>query len=276
MGEWCFQERPTLERVRNWCIGCLVLDCIFVLIYALTALASSVATPKTRCYEEHGYGWHTVVAFAFTASAMVAMSGATTHATAACAARITDRQLSMINKFAHVLVVWTFIHSLFEAIAYSNEPAECVGIGKDGKKAEKPQDGAVTRIDIEQVAYSFLWLAWVTGCVAVSMMSKRALVDLESEDSQPTQAQMVGMPVQFPPGGPSGSSVYHGASSAAFGSAVGLPPGSSSFPEPTKPWAQQGLGSSAHTNPTVVTGGVIVTQGRPVTDPSLDEHAPGR
>ena len=43
---------------------------------------------------------------------------------------------------------------------------------------------------------TLLWLVWVVACVAAAMSSKRALQVLEEQRTAPSEAQMVGVPVE--------------------------------------------------------------------------------
>jgi len=219
----CFQSRPPLERLRVLCVTCLVLDCLFVFIYGMMALSFSGHTAKTECYMRHGYIWHEVVAGTLMISALIAVGGAVTHSVVACNTPNTEPQFASVSRFAHSLVCWTFLQAVLEAIAYRQEPEECLAIGQatmGGSGAATgsehmggehmgdglhPEEHAVV---VYQVASTMLWLVWVTGCVAAGVLARRCVMLLPeacmpagSELSSGGTPQTVGMPVsQLPLG----------------------------------------------------------------------------
>mmetsp|Transcript_34012 Transcript_34012/g.87948 ORF Transcript_34012/g.87948 Transcript_34012/m.87948 type:complete len:349 (-) Transcript_34012:87-1133(-) len=217
-GDCCFQGRPPLERLRNLCVGCLVLDSLFVLLYGLSALGSARSKDKYACYEEHGYFWYNVVNLAFAVSSVVAVGGATVHGIISCAASIQVQQLANVSRFAHVLVCWTFIQALLEAVAYRQEPLECADTAEtQGTSSEQGPTGEDGGQLVWQVAYTILWLSWVTGAVASAVLARRCAVLLPELNAaaasiaaaqigwptaQAQQAgatpQTLGVPVHFP------------------------------------------------------------------------------
>mmetsp|Transcript_126579 Transcript_126579/g.405172 ORF Transcript_126579/g.405172 Transcript_126579/m.405172 type:complete len:342 (+) Transcript_126579:67-1092(+) len=267
-GDCCFQGRPPLEKLRNLCIGCLVLDSLFVLLYGLSALGSAQSKDKYACYEEHGYFWYNVVNLAFAVSSVVAVGGATVHGIISCAASIQVQQLANVSRFAHVLVCWTFIQALLEAVAYRQEPLECADTAEaQGTSPEKGPNGEDGGQLVWQVAYTILWLSWVTGAVASAVLARRCaplLPELNAaaasiaadhigwSTAQAQQAgatpQTLGVPVHFPmatmgapqlegasgamPGGPCGPA--HGAIAPGAIAAGAIAPGAAAVGEPSQ------------------------------------------
>lgn len=264
--EGWFQGRPPLERLRVISITCLVLDSLFVFIYGMMALSESSPSEKTQCYEEYRYIWHDIIAGTLMLSAFVAVGGAVTHGTVACAAHNTEQQLVGISRFSHSLVFWTFVQAVLEAIAYGQEPPQCAALGHPthaGAQPQPQQHGQAGEVDamhpaertlvVYQVVSTMLWLCWVTGCVAAGVLSRRCIAYLpeagerspDAESGLSCTPQTVGMPVSQLP---CGMIAIDGAAQASSAE-----PESSSFGAPT--FAGQ---------PVVGAGGGMVAQGRPV------------
>lgn len=297
-GDFCFQGRPPLERLKNLSVTCLVLDSIFVLLYGLAALSSSGSTLKTACYEAHGYTWHNVVTLTLTVSAFVAASGAVVHASVSCGASINEKLLDNISRFAHGLVVWTFVAAILEAIAYRQEPLECTD-SWDTSSQQQDTGGTASAEDgsniIWQVAYTLLWLGWVISAVASSVLARRVsallpeLVAASSSGTTPAAPsfpgqqgvsmtpQTVGMPVQFPPGMAGVQGV------PAFGSTMGGPvgpcgPAGAVAGAPCGPAAAGGAaaqGNATWQGGMVAAGGAVVAQGMPVAGSTPDPEKGG-
>lgn len=259
----CFQDRPPLEQFRVLCVACLVLDSLFVLIYGLTTLSGTDASPKTLCYEAHGYTWHTIITGSFMISALAAVAGAVTHSRVVCGGPSTKQMLNSVLRFAHALVCWTLFQAILEAIAYREEPAECTtkpssgaygqrsdaqSAGSDGAESAEAGAAAEDRTQaIWEVTCTMLWLAWVTGAVAVGVLARRCLtlLPLEGElsassaareedeaNGQGSTPQTMGIPIgQLP----TGASAITGAAGGAEGEhnpmegvAMGMPVGGAS------------------------------------------------
>lgn len=301
VGNCCSQGRPPLERLRNLCIACLVLDSLFVLIYGLTALSTTSVAHKRDCYEAHNYTWHKMITFTFAVSAVVAAGGALVHAGMACESQTTERQLTNISRYAHGLVCWMFAASVLEAIAYRKEPFECsdaytsydTGEAEDHTYASGDTTTSQESHFVWQVAYPLLWVSWVTGSVASAVMARR-LVPLLSElcavaatsSSQHAMPQTVGMPVQALPAGIPGASPA--ALAAGFGSHPGGPWGPSGAPQgvtvtgaPCGPASTPGADATgqpgawpAQGGVVVASGGGVVAQGMPVAGSASDPEKP--
>lgn len=296
MGDCCFQARSALERLRNLCVACLVLDSLFMLIYGLTALSSTRNSQKTECYGAHGYIWHNVITFTFSVSALAAAGGAWVHATLVCSSSNTAQQLLNVSRFAHTLVCWTFVAAILEAVAYRQEPMECADgyytssddskddSGGLGAQAGAGQDDSSM---IWQVAYTLLWLAWVTGAVAAAVFARRlapllpelaaaaSATAAHSMSNQGAMPQTVGMPVQNFPGGMimvgSPGNMPYGGSPGACGP-QGTIAGAPCSPAEGAPGAPAGA-------PPLWQGGVayggIVAQGMPVAGSMPDPEKAG-
>mmetsp|Transcript_20780 Transcript_20780/g.44367 ORF Transcript_20780/g.44367 Transcript_20780/m.44367 type:complete len:304 (+) Transcript_20780:60-971(+) len=281
-GDSCWQGRSPLDRLRNLSITCLVLDAIFALLYGVSALKDSTSEEKLQCYKDYGYYWHNVVELAFAVSSVAAVCGIAIHASISCAASFQDRQLVNANYFGHGLVCWTFLQALAEAIAYRQEPQDCIdryGSQSSTSSADSTDESGTNLV--WQVAYTMLWLSWVTGAVATAVLSRRMLPILHhlqatstpgtpgwspSTDSNEagTMPQTVGMPVQFPTNGSmqlAGDTSSQGACGPAAGAAT---QGAALPASPSAGW--QG-GDSAM----VVAGGGLVAQGRPVAGSSYPD-----
>merc|ERR1740123_1647023 len=193
MAGCCFQGRPLLERPRNLCVTCLVLDCLFVLIYSLTALSTMSISYKTECYEAHGYTWHNMIALCYVVSAMSAGVGAVVHGHISCNPGVKKEQLINTSRFANALVCWIFTAAVVDAIAYRKEPFQCSDVyySTSQSSAGKPEDKAHAYAAdssahqdsshmVWQLAYPMLWVGWVTSAVAAAMLAKRLLPELGS------------------------------------------------------------------------------------------------
>eukprot|EP00931_Biecheleriopsis_adriatica_P064456 TRINITY_DN3922_c1_g1_i1.p1 TRINITY_DN3922_c1_g1~~TRINITY_DN3922_c1_g1_i1.p1 ORF type:complete len:283 (-),score=53.60 TRINITY_DN3922_c1_g1_i1:74-922(-) len=212
---FCLQGRPDLERFRVLCTLCLVFDSLFVLIFSLSGISASAYSTKIACYEENGYSWHNIIALTLIMSAVFAFWGCLLHGGVVISgegAPLSIRQLVSTFRFGHILVGWTFIAAVLEAIAYRQQPPVCYG-SEEGvavqpsMSAEMEQEGLTAyHVDaIWQMAYTVLWLIWVVGAVAAAMSAKRNVPVLEeilkaAEAAQANESasmpQLVGMPVQ--------------------------------------------------------------------------------
>lgn len=204
----CIHNRPVLERFRVLCTICLVFDAIFALIFALSGLNASAYSAETVCYEEKGYSWHNILALSFIVSSVFAAWGVLLHGAVVISgdgAPMKASQLVAVSRYGHVLVAWTFIAAVLEAIAARQQPAECtsattgvlaepaMGDGTGGLHSDQLHVNAVW-----QMISTIMWLVWVVTAVAAAMSSKRSLRVLEEQQvsRQDTEAQMVGIPVQ--------------------------------------------------------------------------------
>lgn len=279
----CSNSKPPLERLRNLCISCLVLDCIFILIYGLTALSSASISRKTVCYEAHGYTWHNTITFTFAISAFAAAIGGRVHSSISCSSpAMTEQQLNAVLRFAHGLIIWTFVAAVLEAIAYRKEPLQCSDAYYGTSDRTYTADGKSSQDTSHlawQVIYPLLWVAWVTFTVAAAVLSKRIVPMLPELNAVATVAQQsqstpqtVGVPVQeLPTGQP--------VPSAAFGTSPGAPGGpcATVTGSPCSP-----AGGSAAEQPAAspweqgtVSGGSLVAQGRPVAGSIPDPEKGG-
>mmetsp|Transcript_27290 Transcript_27290/g.78577 ORF Transcript_27290/g.78577 Transcript_27290/m.78577 type:complete len:260 (-) Transcript_27290:11-790(-) len=240
----CFQGRPVLERVRNLSISCLVLDSIFLLVDGLTALNSTGASAKTECYEAQGYIWRNVLILTFSISAAVALAGVMVHSAVACNTQAELRQIHFVTRYANGLVGWTFVSAIAETISYHNEPYECsdayTSSSQDQDVATQQQNNLIW-----EFLYTVLAIAWVITAVAAGIVARRVVAnpaELCAPPQSPAAPQTVGVPtgVDMPVGLEGGSG-----GRAIFGSV----PGGASW--------QEGA----------VVGGVVVAQGRPVSNP---------
>jgi len=190
------------------CTICLVFDGIFALIFALSGLNASAYSAETLCYEENGYSWHNILALSFIISAVFAAWGVLLHGAVVISgegAPMKAAQLVGVSRYGHILVAWTFIAAVLEAIAARQQPIECssqttavlaepaMGDGTGGLHSDQLHVNAVW-----QMLSTIMWLVWVVTAVAAAMSSKRSLQVLEEQQAsrQDTEAQMVGVPVQ--------------------------------------------------------------------------------
>ncbi|CAJ1344984.1 unnamed protein product [Effrenium voratum] len=207
----CLHNRPPLERFRVLCTYCLVFDAIFTLIFALSGLSSSAYSVETSCYEQNGYSWHNILALSFIVSSVFAAWGGLIHGGVVVSGEgspLKPQQLVGVSRYGHVLVAWTFLAAVLEAIATREQPLNCSvetqsviaepSLGDlDNHALTKQHVGAIW-----QMASTILWLIWVIGAVAAAMSAKRNLPYLQegqarqSEETTDNNAQMVGIPVQ--------------------------------------------------------------------------------
>ncbi|CAK9043937.1 unnamed protein product [Durusdinium trenchii] len=204
----CVHNRPILERFRVLCTICLVFDAIFMLIFALSGLSASAYSAETKCYEENGYSWHNILALSFIVSAVFAAWGVLLHGAVVISgegAPLKSVQLTGVSRYGHILVAWTFLAAVLEAIASRQQPLECSG-EMQGVLAEPAlgdvDSQALTRAHVSalwQMVSTVMWLIWVVAAVAAAMSSKRCMLALEEaqvSQRQDSEAQMVGVPVQ--------------------------------------------------------------------------------
>lgn len=185
---FCYENRPPLERLRILCTGCFAFDCIFVLVYGLTAFRSAGATTVEACYEAHGYTWHYVMTLAITVWVMAALGAAMCHL-ALVTSQVDDeertKKLQNISRVAHGLICWSLVAAVLEAIAYREEPLECHLVGSAQTRAEQRGGDLATgngehsagdpQSDdrLWEVGYTMLWLAWVTSSLGTGILAKR-------------------------------------------------------------------------------------------------------
>jgi len=314
MGDCCWANRPLIERLRNLCVTCLVLDSIFILVYTLTALSSMALSYKTACFEAHGYTWHNMIAFCYAVSALWAAVGTTVHGYISCNNKASRDQIQNVSRFANALVCWIFTAAVVEAVAYRNEPAQCT----DSLYATDPAEAATGKPDesarayaadsarhqdsshvVWQLAYPLLWIAWVTATVAAAVLSKRLLQDLaiirsqsNDEESGTAMPEIVGMPIQEPPSMQNMGGASPAAAPGPFGSTPGGPGGAGMITVSGTPCGPAGPAGSAIAGASpadpvgqapswqggVPAGGPMVAQGRPVAgtvnDPEKAGNAP--
>lgn len=228
----CLHNRTVLERFRVLCTICLVFDAMFALIFALSGLNASAYSAETLCYEKNGYSWHNILALSFIISAVFAAWGVLLHGAVVISgegAPMKAAQLVGVSRYGHILVAWTFIAAVLEAIAARQQPLECssettavaepaMGDGTGGLHSDQLHVNAVW-----QMLSTIMWLVWVVTAVAAAMSSKRSLQVLEEQQASrhDTEAQMVGVPVQdeLPSGtvvGIATPSIQGGADGAGF------------------------------------------------------------
>jgi len=216
---FCLHGRNGLERFRVICTICLVFDALFVLIFSLSGLTASAYTAKTACYEKHGYTWHNVLALSLLVSAMFALWGVSLHGGITISgpgAPLQMVQLHRASRYGHVLLGWTFLAAVVDAIAYRQQPPVCAG--KDRETMIQPamtdseEQAGLTELHVDaiwQMGYTVMWLIWVVGVVSSAMSAKRNIPVLEEalKEAEETQNQslaeeangtptLVGRPVQ--------------------------------------------------------------------------------
>ncbi|CAE7244260.1 unnamed protein product [Symbiodinium necroappetens] len=210
----CLHQRPPLERFRVLCAVCLVFDAIFMLIFVLSGMSASVLSAETLCYEQNGYSWHNILALSFIVSAIFAGWGVLLHGgvvTSGEGAPLKEAQLVGVSRYGHILVAWTFIAAVLEAIAYRQQPAACMGNGEAAvAQPTLTTDNGLTDSHVEAVWHlvsTVMWLVWVVGAVAAAMSAKRNIPLLlearQAPDSSAERdgAQLVGVPVEDLPTG---------------------------------------------------------------------------
>jgi len=217
----CFGGRPPLERFRGFCTVCLVFDALFVLIFFLSGLSASAYSATTACYEEEGYSWHNVLALTVLVSGVFAAWGAGLHGSIAVSgegAPLKVKQLQSCSTYGHVLVGWTFIAAILEAVSYRQQPPVC--IGREAHSTIQPamtddqEQAGLTDEHVDaiwQMSYTVMWLVWVLGAVGVAILAKRNIPVLEEvrkdeerraaeQEGRGDTPQLVGVPVQEAPG----------------------------------------------------------------------------
>mmetsp|Transcript_44472 Transcript_44472/g.128533 ORF Transcript_44472/g.128533 Transcript_44472/m.128533 type:complete len:279 (-) Transcript_44472:89-925(-) len=266
--ECCFGNRPPLEKLRNLCITCLVLDSIFVLINGLYTL-TSVKASKAACYEAHGFAWHNMILFTFGASTGVAAGGMMVHAAVSCAAEVKSFQIVNVSRFAYILIGWTFFSAVLETVAAREEPEACkdpvdAHSGAYASDAEqKVAEAEANKHAMWQIVYTMLSLAWITTTVVASILGRRLTQVMteggvacptsgtasEAQQQHPS-AQTVGWPTSMRPGSDSAVGAPIGGLPPDGGVNGGWPNNGGAFP------------------------GVVVAQGRPVPGSTHDPDRP--
>merc|ERR1712224_1152445 len=89
-----------LETFRRLCVGCLVLDCIFALIYSLTFIDDSSRPPPSTAHcsspgEQH---WREISILGLAISAAFAIVTASAHSTIACKVSWTKGQMQRVTQ----------------------------------------------------------------------------------------------------------------------------------------------------------------------------------
>jgi len=192
------------------CTLCLIFDAIFTLIFVLSGMSASVYSAETICYEQNGYSWHNILALSFIVSAIFAAWGLLIHGgvvTSGEGSPLKVSQLVGVSRYGHILVAWTFVAAVLEAIAYRQQPASCRGSGEAAvaQPSLTTEQTGFTDAHVEAVwhlASTVMWLVWVVGAVAAAMSAKRNISVLEEAQVQaspqepPADAQLVGVPIQ--------------------------------------------------------------------------------
>lgn len=159
----------TIQRFRVLCNVCLVFDSLFLLLYFTTVLhVVSRATgqkPLTNCYQDSGWTWHIAVAATLFLSALVALLGLVVHAKVVCGGVISVFRAKSVSNYATALCIWILCSSFVQAVAYKQD--SCL------LSNEEPGASADFTHLIWQVVYMVLWLIWVTGNVAASVLARR-------------------------------------------------------------------------------------------------------
>lgn len=186
---FCLNGRSGLERFRVICTICLVFDALFVLIFSLSGLTASAYTAKTACYEKHGYTWHNVLALSLLMSAMFALWGVNLHGSITISgpgAPLEMNHLFRTSRYSHVLLGWTFLAALVDAIAYRQQPPVCAGKDEETviqpAMADSEEHAGLTELHVDaiwQMAYTIMWLIWIVGVVSAGMSAKRNMPLLE-------------------------------------------------------------------------------------------------
>lgn len=214
----CMQARPLVERFHVLCVSCLVLDALFCLIFTYTALASDSDSSDSCNGDGSSSTWSNVVATSVSISALASLWGCFVHGAVACStpsAPVTAAKVQSVSRYGHVLVAWTFVAAVLEAIAYREQP-QC---GDSSSSDSSNVDLGTTQGQSDflwQVAYTLLWLAWICSAVASAVLGRRATPVVASAEAAaaatlPTDAelgtqmtcpapapmpQLVGVPVQ--------------------------------------------------------------------------------
>eukprot|EP00930_Biecheleria_cincta_P087574 TRINITY_DN76800_c0_g1_i1.p1 TRINITY_DN76800_c0_g1~~TRINITY_DN76800_c0_g1_i1.p1 ORF type:complete len:291 (-),score=61.65 TRINITY_DN76800_c0_g1_i1:515-1387(-) len=186
---FCLTGRSGLERFRVICTVCLVFDALFVLIFSLSGLTASAYTAKTACYEQHGYTWHNVLALSLLMSAMLALWGVSLHGSITISgpgAPLQMNQLQRASRYGHVLLGWTFLAAVVDAIAYRQQPPVCAGEDQETviqpAMSDSNEHSGLTDLHVDaiwQMAYTVMWLIWIVGVVSAAMSAKRNMPLLE-------------------------------------------------------------------------------------------------
>lgn len=176
-----FLQNSPLERLRNLCAGCLVLDWLFTLLYMQAALNIHAGNPKGDCWEAHGYTRPLATTLATIFSAFLAGLGGTIHSKLVCH-KATARSLTFVNRFAHGLLAWTLLKVVLEAYANQHEPPACnQETGTENNADENEEINSFTQGQIIwEVLYTMLWLGWVTCAGFAAVFSRRCLHGLQS------------------------------------------------------------------------------------------------
>lgn len=160
----------TAERFRVLCNVCLVFDSLFLLLYFTTVLHTMSraisSEPLAKCYQESGSTWHLAVVVALSLSASVALAGIVVHSSVACSGfqHISASKVKSVSSYASSLCVWVLVSSIVQAIAYNQD--QCLLLNQE------PGAHDFTHI-IWQIVYTILWLTWITGNVAASVLARR-------------------------------------------------------------------------------------------------------
>lgn len=219
-------DRPFSERFRNLCITVLVMDSIFALLYAATALQPKpIPKEKVLCYQKSDYSWFYYVNLVYSCSAVVAVFGITIHGAIACGGAVTkDADTRRVYRYGNFLIAWFLLSFLLEAVASNKEPKECRDLND---VAQEGQENVGSELDtmVWQVVQAVLWLAWMLLSSGGGILARRHLasqqLQLPSNSADVSQAQgyvqgampqtvgapigeggmpqIFGVPVQFPP-----------------------------------------------------------------------------
>lgn len=154
---------------------CLVLDALFSLIFSHAALQSTQQTAESICYQAASSMWYHAELGVMLISALAAFSGAVVHAPPAITTEPKALQLQQITRYAHWLIGWTFVAGILQAVAYREEPDECKDLASQSDVIVD-EEGAFSRERASlmwQLAYTMLWLAWITAVVANAIHARR-------------------------------------------------------------------------------------------------------
>eukprot|EP00928_Gymnodinium_smaydae_P080217 TRINITY_DN63968_c0_g1_i1.p1 TRINITY_DN63968_c0_g1~~TRINITY_DN63968_c0_g1_i1.p1 ORF type:complete len:283 (-),score=54.76 TRINITY_DN63968_c0_g1_i1:70-918(-) len=254
----CFDQQAPMERLRTLCVTCLVLDCIFVLIYGLTAVHLSDAhvmlVHSERCQQASGANWQMAVLFTYAASAVAALLGAVVHGRMSCSITWTKAEMIKVSHFAHGLVLWNLIASLVEAFESQQVPPEC-RLASQRLDVERQEYGRQYMNNfVWQSVYAMLWLTWIMASVATALLARKIAPQLDAQEFQ------AGL-----------SAGRGGANPPAVGMRSGFEGTGAEMPQTVGMPVSLGTASGGAfpvDDSLVVQGGAIVAQGRPVTSGS--------
>lgn len=184
------QARPLVERFHVLCVSCLVLDALFCLIFTFSALSASNSELDSTCDSASTDNtWHNIVATSVSISALASLWGCFVHGAVACSTPsvpVTAAKIQSVSRYGHVLVAWTFIAAVLEAIANREQPDGC----------SQTANGAIDLASAQgqsdflwQVGSTLLWLAWICSAVASAVLGRRTAPIVAAAEAAPRDVQ---------------------------------------------------------------------------------------